>query len=64
MKTLKFFLLPVLESLELGWQVIRYALIFVSAFFRQRASGRLGGSFTFVTAVVLTEQCEPTPGIH
>ena len=23
---------------EFGWQVIRYALIFVSAFFRQRAS--------------------------
>ena len=30
MKTLKQFLLPVLESLEFGWQVIRYALIFVS----------------------------------
>ena len=38
MKTLKLFLLSVLESLEFGWQVIRYALIFVSAFFRQRAS--------------------------
>ena len=38
MKTLKLFLLPVLESLEFAWQVIRYALIFVSAFFRQRAS--------------------------
>ena len=38
MKTLKLFLLPVLECLEFGWQVIRYALIFVSAFFRQRAS--------------------------
>ncbi len=38
MKTLKLFLLRVLESLEFGWQVIRYALIFVSAFFRQRAS--------------------------
>ena len=38
MKTLKLFLLPVLDSLEFGWQVIRYALIFVSAFFRQRAS--------------------------
>jgi hypothetical protein len=33
MKTLKLFLLPVLESFEFGWQVIRYALIFVSAFF-------------------------------
>jgi len=30
---LKLFLLPVLESLEFGWQVIRYELIFVSAFF-------------------------------
>jgi hypothetical protein len=38
MKTLKLFLLPVLDSLEFGWRVIRYALIFVSAFFRQRAS--------------------------
>jgi hypothetical protein len=38
MKTLKLFLLPVVESLKFGWQVIRYALIFVSAFFRQRAS--------------------------
>jgi hypothetical protein len=40
MKTCKLFLLPVLESLEFGSQVIRYALIFVSAFFRQRASLR------------------------
>ena len=38
MKTWKLFLLSVLESLEFGWHVIRYALIFVSAFFRQRAS--------------------------
>jgi len=38
MKTLKPFFLSVLESLQFGWQVIRYALIFVSAFFRQRAS--------------------------
>ena len=38
MKTLKVFLLSVLESLEFGWQAIRYGLIFVSAFFRQRAS--------------------------
>ena len=38
MKTLKLFLLPVLDSLEFGWRVIRYVLIFVSAFFRQRAS--------------------------
>jgi hypothetical protein len=37
MKTLKQFLLPMLESFEFVWQVIRYALIFVSAFFRQRA---------------------------
>ena len=38
MKTWKLFFLSVLESLEFGWQAIRYALIFVSAFFRQRAS--------------------------
>ena len=38
MKSLKLFLLPVLDSLEFGWEVIRYALIFVSAFSRQRAS--------------------------
>ncbi len=38
MKTFKPFFLLVLGSLQLGWQVIRYALIFVSAFFRQRAS--------------------------
>ena len=38
MKTLKLFLLSVLESLEFDWQAICYALIFVSAFFRQRAS--------------------------
>jgi hypothetical protein len=30
MKTWKLFFLSVLESLEFGWQVIRYALIFVS----------------------------------
>jgi hypothetical protein len=38
MRTLKLFLLPVLDSLEFGWRVIHYVLIFVSAFFRQRAS--------------------------
>jgi hypothetical protein len=38
MKTWTLFLLSVLESLQFGWQAIRYALIFVSAFFRQRAS--------------------------
>jgi len=42
MKSLKLFLLPVLDSLEFGWQFIRYALIFVSAFFRQRASLVIG----------------------
>jgi hypothetical protein len=31
MKTLRVFLLPVLESLAFGWQAIRYVLIFVSA---------------------------------
>ena len=29
---MKLFLLSVLEALEFGWQAIRYALIFVSAF--------------------------------
>lgn len=38
MKTFKPFLLSVLGLLQFGWQVIRYALIFVSACFRQRAS--------------------------
>jgi transposase InsO family protein len=38
MKSLKLFLLRVLDSLEFGWQVIHCALIFVSAFFHQRAS--------------------------
>ena len=38
MKTRKLFFLSVLESLEFGGRVICYALIFVSAFFRQRAS--------------------------
>jgi hypothetical protein len=38
MKISELLLLPVLESLEFASQVIRYALIFVSAFFRQRAS--------------------------
>ena len=38
MKTLKLFLLSVRESLEFGCQAIRYGLILVSAFFRQRAS--------------------------
>ena len=38
MKTWKLFLLPVLESLEFGWQVIGYTLIFASVFFRRRAS--------------------------
>ena len=38
MKTVKLFLLLVLESLEFAWQVIRYAMIFVSALFRQLAS--------------------------
>jgi len=37
MKTLKLFLLSVLESLEFGWQAIRYALILVSAFVKPRA---------------------------
>ena len=38
MKTFKPFFLSVLGLLQFGWQVIRYALTFVSAFFRQRAS--------------------------
>jgi hypothetical protein len=38
MKSLKLFLVPLLDSLEFAWQLIRYALIFVSPFFRQRTS--------------------------
>src|SRR6516162_7748312 len=38
MKTLKLFLLSVREPLQFGCQAIGYALIFLSAFFRQRAS--------------------------
>ena len=38
MKTLKPFFASVLASRQFSWQVIRYVLIFVSAFFRQRAS--------------------------
>jgi hypothetical protein len=38
MKTLKPFFTSRLASLQFSWQVIRYVLIFVSAFFRQRAS--------------------------
>jgi hypothetical protein len=38
MKTLKLFFLSVLGFLQFGSQVIRYALIFASAFLRQRAS--------------------------
>jgi hypothetical protein len=38
MKTLKAFFASVLASLHFSWRVIRYVLIFVSAFFRQRAS--------------------------
>jgi hypothetical protein len=38
MKTLNPFFASVLASLQLSWQAIGYVLIFVSAFFRQRAS--------------------------
>jgi hypothetical protein len=38
MKSLRLFLVPLLDSLEFAWQVSRYALIFVSAFFRRRTS--------------------------
>jgi hypothetical protein len=38
MKTFERFFLSLLESLQFGWQIVRYVLIFVSAFFRQRAS--------------------------
>jgi putative transposase len=38
MKTLKLFFLSVVGFLELGRQVIRYALFFLSAFFRSRSS--------------------------
>ena len=38
MNTLKLFFLSALESFEFARQVIRYALTFFSAFFRERAS--------------------------
>src|SRR5262252_848005 len=68
MKTLKLFLLSVLESLEFGWQVIRYALIFVSAFFRQRASlgcemVAMRSQLTFYKESV-RQQRQPRPRFH
>jgi hypothetical protein len=68
MKTLKLFLLPVLESLEFGWQVIRYALIFTSAFFRQRAS--LGGEMVAMRSQLtfyvesIRQKKQPRPRFH
>src|SRR6516225_11584181 len=53
MKTLKLLLLSVFESLESGWQAIRYALILVSAFFRQRAS--LGCEMVTITGTTVKE---------
>jgi hypothetical protein len=38
MKTLKLFFLSVLGFFQFGWQIIRYALIFLSAFLRSRSS--------------------------
>ena len=63
MKTLRLFLLSVLESLEFGWQAIRYALILVSAFFRQRAS--LGCEMVARSVNLIWPPCDhpvwPTP---
>jgi len=68
MKTLKLFLLWVLESLEFGWQAIRYALIFVSAFFRQRASlgcemVAMRSQLTFYRESI-RQQRQPRPRFH
>src|SRR6516165_10568893 len=68
MKTSKLFLLSLLESLEFGWQVIRYALIFVSAFFRQRASlgcemVAIRSQLTFYKESVLQKR-QPRPRFH
>ena len=65
MKTLKLCLLPVLASLEFAWQVIRYALIFVSVFFRQRAS--LGSEIVAMRSQLsfyeegIRRNCQPRP---
>src|SRR5215467_8593407 len=68
MKTLKLFLLSVLGSLEFGWQAIRYALIFVSAFFRQRASlgcemVAMRSQLTFYRESI-RQQRQPRPRFH
>ena len=68
MKTLKLFLLSVLESLEFDWQAIRYALIFVSAFFRQRASlgcemVAMRSQLTFYKESI-RQQRQPRPRFH
>jgi len=65
---LKLFLLSVLESLEFGWQAIRYALIFVSAFFRQRTS--LGCEMVAMCSQLtfykesIRQQRQPRPRCH
>jgi len=65
---LKLSLLSVLESLEFGWQAIRYALIFVSAFFRQRASlgcemVAMHSQLTFYKESI-RQQRQPRPRFH
>ena len=68
MKTLKLFLLSVLECLKFGRQAIRYALIFVSAFFRQRAS--LGFEMVALHSQLtiykesIRQQRQPRPRFH
>jgi hypothetical protein len=57
-----------LDSLEFGWQVIRYALIFVSAFFRQRASlgcemVAMRSQLTFYEESI-REKRQPRPRFH
>src|SRR5215469_16276575 len=68
MKTLKLFLLSVLESLEFDWQAILYALIFASAFFRQRASlgcemVAMRSQLTFYKESI-RQQRQPPPRFH
>src|SRR6516225_10053131 len=68
MKTLKLFLLSVLDSPEFGWQAIRYALVLVSAFFRQRASlgcemVAMRGQLTFYKESI-GQKSQPRPRFH
>ena len=68
MKTWTLFLLSVLEALEFEWQAIRYALILVSAFFRQRASSgcemvAMRSQLTFYKESI-RQQRQPRPRFH